>query len=84
MWVGRDGPIRWSLRSPDLASLDFFLWGVVQDQVYRTKVTDLQDLKTSILNAFEHVTIELPERKWRDCAIRVNVLACMNERKRTL
>ena len=23
-WIDRDGPISWTLRSPDLASLDFF------------------------------------------------------------
>jgi hypothetical protein len=26
LWVGRDGPISWSPRSPGITPLDFFLW----------------------------------------------------------
>src|SRR5207253_8482615 len=44
-WIGRDGPIAWPPRSPDITPLDFFLWGYVKDIVFRTKVTGLQDLK---------------------------------------
>ena len=73
-WVGRDGPIPWPPRSPDLTPLDFFLWGFVKDQVYRTKVTDLQDLKTRIRNAFELVTVELLERTWREIEYRLDVV----------
>jgi hypothetical protein len=32
-WIGRDGPIRWAPRSPDLTPLDFFLWGHVKNVV---------------------------------------------------
>ncbi|PSN39385.1 hypothetical protein C0J52_26129, partial [Blattella germanica] len=28
-WIGRGGPIAWSLRSPDLTPLDFFAWGFI-------------------------------------------------------
>ncbi|KAJ8938501.1 hypothetical protein NQ318_005165 [Aromia moschata] len=34
--IGTYGPIRWPARSPDLTSLDFWLWGYIQDQVYLT------------------------------------------------
>jgi len=27
-WIGRDGPIPWPPRSPDITPLDFILWGV--------------------------------------------------------
>jgi len=27
-WIGRDGPVLWPSKSPDLNPLDFFLWGV--------------------------------------------------------
>ena len=26
-WIGRDGPIPWPPRSPDITPLNFFLWG---------------------------------------------------------
>lgn len=34
-WIGRDGPINWPPRSPDISPLDFFLWGYVKDIVYQ-------------------------------------------------
>ena len=44
-WIGRDGPISWPPRLPDITPLDFFLWGYVKDIVYRTNVQDITDLK---------------------------------------
>ena len=32
--VGRDGPISWPPRLPDITPLNFFLWGYVKDIVY--------------------------------------------------
>jgi len=26
VWIGKGGPIPWTIRSPDLSPLDFFLW----------------------------------------------------------
>ena len=34
LWIGRDGPIPWPPRSPDITPLDFLLWGYVKDIVY--------------------------------------------------
>ena len=31
-WIGRNAPILWPPRSPDLSVLDFFLWGAVKTQ----------------------------------------------------
>ena len=31
-WIGRDGPICWPPRPPDLTPLDLFLWGYVKDR----------------------------------------------------
>jgi hypothetical protein len=45
-WLGRDGPIAWPPRSPDITPLHFFLWGYVKDKVYATKVTGVEGLKT--------------------------------------
>ncbi|KAJ8893016.1 hypothetical protein PR048_005597 [Dryococelus australis] len=41
-WIGRDGPISWPPWSPNLTSLDFFMWGYVKDIVYATSVLNLQ------------------------------------------
>ena len=42
-WIGR-GPTAWPPRSPDLAPLDFFLWGDVKSLVYETPVVTVEDL----------------------------------------
>jgi len=37
-WLRRGGPVAWPPRSPDLTSLDFYLWGHMKTLVYETKV----------------------------------------------
>lgn len=54
-WIGRDGPQLWPPRSPDLNSLDFFLWGHVKSLVYTTQVNTLDDLENRILGAFQTI-----------------------------
>jgi hypothetical protein len=36
-WIGRDGPVPWPPRSPDITPLAFFLWGYVKGNVFRTR-----------------------------------------------
>ncbi|KAJ8962876.1 hypothetical protein NQ318_001284 [Aromia moschata] len=33
-WIGRNGPIHWPARSPDLTPCDFYLWGYMKQLVY--------------------------------------------------
>jgi hypothetical protein len=37
-WIGHHGPIPWLLRSPNLTTLDLFLWGLMNEMTYRTTV----------------------------------------------
>lgn len=55
-WIGRDGPCKWPPRSPDLTSVDFFLWGYVKNIVYGAPPTTIDDMKMRIRNAFDTVT----------------------------
>lgn len=48
-WIGRNGPILWPPRSPDMTPLDFFLWGFLKDKVFRTAPADLQEMRDRIL-----------------------------------
>jgi hypothetical protein len=41
-WIGRGGPIPWPPRSPDLSTLDFFLWGYIKNIVYAEKIRNIQ------------------------------------------
>ena len=63
-WIGRDGPISWPPRSPDITTLDFFLWGYVKDIVYRTKVRDITDLKQRISDAIATIDEDMLQRAW--------------------
>lgn len=54
-WVGRGGPQPWPARSPDLNSLDFFLWGHVKSLVYTTPINTLEELQERIVTAFETI-----------------------------
>ena len=39
-WIGTEGPIAWTSRSPDLTPLDFFPSGYIKDKVYVTPVRE--------------------------------------------
>lgn len=42
-WIGRGSRTPWPARSPDLNSLDFFVWGYLKSLVYETPVdTDME------------------------------------------
>ena len=73
-WIGRDGPISWPLRSPDITPLDFFLWDFVKDIVYRTKVRDITDLKQRISNAIATIDEAMLQRTWQKIEYRLDVL----------
>lgn len=48
-WIERGGPTEWPPRSPDLTSLDFFLWGYLKDRVFRTKPETVEEMKNRII-----------------------------------
>lgn len=62
-WIGRDGPIPWPPRSPDLNPLDFFLWGHFKDQMYTDNVPgDREELRRRLHMARRTVTPEMLQR----------------------
>lgn len=56
-WIGRRGPMEWPPRSPDLTVCDYFLWGYLKEQVYRTNPTSLGDLR----NRIQQCVTEIPK-----------------------
>ena len=57
-WIGRGGPVHWPARSPDLTPLDYYLWGYLKDQVYRTEPTTREDMKQRIRQACANIPQE--------------------------
>ncbi|GFX70787.1 uncharacterized protein TNCV_1337491 [Trichonephila clavipes] len=47
-WIGRGGPVNWPARSPDLFSLDIFLWDHIKSLVYASPVDSKEALVESI------------------------------------
>ena len=43
---------------------DFFLWGFVKDQVFRTPIRDLADLQGRIYAAVNNVTPQMLHNTW--------------------
>lgn len=50
-WIGRNGPIAWPPRSPDLTPLDFYLWGFMKDRVYTVEIRTREQLLQRIEEA---------------------------------
>jgi len=47
-WIGRRDTFEFPPRSPDLTSLDFYLWGTLKDVMYHKKPGMLEDLRAEI------------------------------------
>jgi hypothetical protein len=73
-WLGRDCPIAWPPRSPDITPLDFFLWGSVKDKVYTTQVTGVEDLKTRIRDVITTINRGMLALTWKELEFWLGVL----------
>jgi len=61
-------PALWPPNSPDLNPVDYTVWSVLQERVYRTKISDVDELKRRINSewaALSHVVIEHAVGEWR-------------------
>lgn len=61
-WIGRGGPVNWPARSPDLTSMDFFLWGFIKERVMSTAPTTPEDMQIRIRQACAEVTPQMLDR----------------------
>lgn len=50
-WIGRNGPIFWPPRSPDLTPLDFYVWGFLKSEVYSVRIDTIEQLQDRIQSA---------------------------------
>ena len=57
-----------------MTPLDFFLWSYVKDQVYSTRVIDLDDVKARIRAAIASVDIDMLRRVWTELKFRLDVV----------
>ena len=58
----------WQPNSPDLNSVDYTVWSVLRERVYRTMISDVDELKQRINSewaALSHAVIERAVGEWR-------------------
>lgn len=51
LWIGRGGTVAWPPRSPDLNPLDYYFWGYLKQEVYRTPVESAEEVRNRIVTA---------------------------------
>ncbi|KAJ8960170.1 hypothetical protein NQ318_003892 [Aromia moschata] len=75
-WIGRDGPILWPPRSPDLTILDFYLWERLKQIVYREPLeNDEEQLKTRTKSAVKSLSIEEIRNSFNEFRARIEICA---------
>lgn len=76
-WIGRgrDAPVNWPARSPDITPMDFYLWSFMKKEVYATPVETREELWTRILQAADIVRgdAEVLLRVMRSFTHRINL-----------
>jgi inhibitor of nuclear factor kappa-B kinase subunit alpha len=63
-------PSVWPPNSPDLNPVDYKVWGVLQERVYRSRIRDVEHLKARLLEEwarFDQRIISQAISQWRKC-----------------
>lgn len=58
-WIGTCGPVRWPSRSPELNTLNFFLWGDLKDRVNKNDKATVEELEYMIAEAVVTITPQM-------------------------
>jgi len=61
-------PALWPANSPDLDPVNYQIWGKLQERVYRSQIHDVDQLKSHLIEEWEHfhqVVIDEAVRQWR-------------------
>jgi len=66
-------PLLWPRNSPDLNPVDYEVWGVLQQRVYRSRIRDVDHLKQSLIEEWRCFDQNITDRAVRLCAcVRAN------------
>ena len=61
-------PLLWPPNSPDLNPVDYKIWGVLQERVYRTRIHDVAHLKSRLCEEwakFDQQIVHSAIKQWR-------------------
>ena len=61
-------PLLWPPNSPDLNPVDYKVWGVLQERVYRSRIRDVRHLKERLVEEwqqFDQSIVDRAVKQWR-------------------
>ena len=61
-------PLLWPPNSPDLNPVDYHVWTVLEERVYRSRIRDVDHLRARLIEKwqhFDHVIIDRAIKQWR-------------------
>src|ERR1043165_3907563 len=71
-------PQMWPPNSPDLNPVDYEIWSVLQERVYRSRIRDADHLRARLVEEwqlFDHAIIDRAVKQWRP-----RLRSCVRER----
>ena len=69
-------PTLWPPNSPDLNAVDYKIWSIMEERVYRSKVRDVEDQRGRILQAWDELDQRLTNEAVGEWCKRLRV--CVN------
>jgi len=73
-------PDLWPPNSPDLNPVDYQVWGLMRERVYKTPVNDTTDLKQRLIEAWSGITQAVFDKAIDQWTVRLR--ACVKARGR--
>jgi inhibitor of nuclear factor kappa-B kinase subunit alpha len=69
-------PLFWPPNSPDLNPVDYKIWSVLQERVYRSRIRDVRHLKERLMEEWSQFDQSIVDRALKE--LRVRLKACVN------
>ena len=80
--IGKNLAINWPPRSPDLSTLDFFLWGYVKELTFQEPPKTIPELKLKITESFEVVRQNTAMPRRVQCALVTRCELVVNQQEK--
>jgi hypothetical protein len=61
-------PLLWPPNSPDLNPVDYKIWGILQERVYKTRIRDVNHLRQRLIeewSKFDQSIVDHAVEQWR-------------------
>ena len=76
-WIGNRGVIEWPARSPDLSPLDYFLWGMIKNKIFKRRFHNVDQLRNIIIAEFRSIPCRSIQRALNN--IRKRIRLCLEQ-----